>query len=47
MGYLKIGERITPVLMHKFFGSMAGINSNVEKEQVAKAWDEWMISQNL
>ena len=42
MGHVKIGERVMPVLMHKFFGSMAGVNSNVEKELVAGAWKEWL-----
>jgi len=28
--------------MTKFFGSMAGVNSNKEKDQVAKAWKDWL-----
>ena len=42
MGHVKIGERVMPVLMHKFFGSMAGVNSNAEKELVAEAWKKWL-----
>jgi hypothetical protein len=42
MGHVKIGETITPVLMTKFFGSMAGVNSNIEKDQVANAWNDWL-----
>jgi hypothetical protein len=42
MGHAKIGETITPVLMTKFFGSMAGVNSNKEKDQVANAWKDWL-----
>lgn len=45
MGHVKIGETVTPVLMTKFFGSMAGVNSNIEKDQVAKAWDLWLNEQ--
>lgn len=47
MGHVKIGERTMPVLMHKFFGSMAGVNSNVEKLQVAEAWKHWLNEQNI
>ncbi len=42
MGHVKIGETVTPVLMTKFFGSMSGVNSNVQKEQVATAWQDWL-----
>lgn len=42
MGHVKIGETVTPVLMTKFFGSMAGVNSNKEKDEVAHAWKRWM-----
>jgi hypothetical protein len=45
MGHVKIGDTVTPVLMTKFFGSMAGVNSNIEKDQVAQAWNSWLSEQ--
>lgn len=45
LGHIRIGETRTPVLMTKFFGSMAGVNSNLEKDQVAKAWSNWLKDQ--
>jgi hypothetical protein len=45
MGHVKIGDTVTPVLMTKFFGSMAGVNSNLEKDQVAQAWNSWLSEQ--
>jgi hypothetical protein len=42
VGYLRFGEMRIPVLMHKFLGSISGVNSNADKELVWTMWSDWL-----
>ena len=44
VGYVILGGIRLPVLMHKFFGSMRGVNSLAERDMVRDAWNEWFDS---